>query len=52
VGIWGIRALRTHIKAVDKVGVQEPVGEIEVNVQGGIRRRQQRLGFIRLQIVV
>jgi hypothetical protein len=47
VGIWGIRAFRAHIKAIDKVRVQAPpVGEIEVNVQGTMRCRQQRLGLV------
>ena len=46
--IWGIRALCAHIKPVDKVRVQAPVGEIEIKVQGVRRCRQQRLGLVRL----
>jgi hypothetical protein len=39
-------ALRAHIKAVDKVRAQASVGEIEVNMQGVMRCRQQRLGIV------
>jgi hypothetical protein len=46
VGIWGIRALPAHIKPVDKVRVQAPVGEIKVKVQGVRRCRQQKLGLV------
>ena len=52
MGIWGNRALGAHIKAVDKVRVQAPVGEIEVNMQGAMRYRQQRLGLVMLVMVV
>jgi hypothetical protein len=52
VDIWGIRALRAHIKTVDKVRVQAPVGEIEVKVQEAMRRRQKRLGLVMLWVVV
>ena len=52
VGIWGIRALRAHIKAIDKGRAQAPVGEIEVNVQGVMRCRQQRLGIVMPGMVV
>ena len=50
VGIWGTRALRAHIKAIDGVRVQ--VGEIEVKMQGVRRCRQQRLGLVSLEMVV
>ena len=52
VSIWGIRALHAHIKAIDNVRVQAPVGKIEVNVQGAMRRRQQRLGLVMPGMVV
>ena len=52
VGIWGTRALRAHIKAIDKGRVRAQGGEIEVKMQGVRRCRQQRLGLVSLEMVV
>jgi hypothetical protein len=48
MGIWGIRDVRAHVKAGEKVRVQALVGEIKVNLQAAMRRRQQRLGLVML----